>query len=79
MALTTTGIILWSLAIGLLIFGLLGKIGNHKTDENHAFDALTTDRPYRKALEKETALHIMSEDAGKHFDPNLISLFHSKL
>jgi hypothetical protein len=35
MALTTTGIILWSLVIGLLILGLLGKIGNHKTDENH--------------------------------------------
>lgn len=35
MALTTTGIILWSLAIGLLIFGMLGKIGNHETDENH--------------------------------------------
>ena len=35
MTLTTTGIILWSLAIGLLIFGLLGKIGNHKTDENY--------------------------------------------
>ena len=30
----TTGIILWSLAIGLLILGLLGKIGNHKNDEN---------------------------------------------
>ena len=35
MTLTTTGIILWSLAIGLLILGLLGKIGNHETDENH--------------------------------------------
>ena len=35
MTLTTTGIILWSLAIGLLIFGLLGKIGNHESDENH--------------------------------------------
>ncbi len=38
MALTTTGIILWSLAIGLLIFGLLGKIGNHKKDDNHESD-----------------------------------------
>ncbi len=36
MTLTTTGIVLWSLAIGLLILGLLGKIGNHETDENHA-------------------------------------------
>jgi hypothetical protein len=34
----TTGIILWSLAIGLLILGLLGKIGNHENDENHEND-----------------------------------------
>jgi hypothetical protein len=34
----TTGIILWSLAIGLLILGLLGKIGNHENDENHKND-----------------------------------------
>ena len=39
MALTTTGIILWSLAIGLLIFGLLRKGGNHGTDENHGNDS----------------------------------------
>jgi hypothetical protein len=38
MTLTTTGIILWSLAIGLLIFGLLGKISNHKTDEKQGDD-----------------------------------------
>ena len=35
MTLTTTGIILWSLAIGLLVIGLLRKGGNHGTDENH--------------------------------------------
>ena len=38
MALTTTGIIFWSLVIGLLIFGLLGKIGNHENDDNHEND-----------------------------------------
>ncbi|MEN8233252.1 MAG: HD domain-containing phosphohydrolase [Thermodesulfobacteriota bacterium] len=43
-----------------------------------AFDALTTDRPYRKALEKEAALQIMADDEGKHFDPNLVSVFRSK-
>lgn len=42
-----------------------------------AYDAFTTDRPYRKALDKETALQIMAEDAGKHFDPHLLALFHS--
>jgi putative nucleotidyltransferase with HDIG domain len=44
-----------------------------------AFDALTTDRPYRKALDNKVAFKIMTDDAGKHFDPNLISIFQSKL
>ena len=39
MTLTTTGIVLWSLTIGLLILGLLGKIGNHENDDdNHEND-----------------------------------------
>lgn len=39
------------------------------------FDALTTDRPYRKALSVEEALQIMKEGRGKHFDPHLLDLF----
>jgi hypothetical protein len=39
----TTGIILWSLVIGLIILGLLGKMGNHETDEKHG-----NDRKHRK-------------------------------
>jgi hypothetical protein len=35
MALTTTGIILWSLAIGLLLFGLLRKSKGDETDNHH--------------------------------------------
>ena len=35
MTLTTIGIILWPLAIGLLIFGLIRKNRSHETDENH--------------------------------------------
>ena len=34
MTLTTTGIALWSLAIGLLIYGLLRKGGNHEQLED---------------------------------------------
>ena len=34
----TTGIILWSLAIGLVILGLLVKIGRNTTDESHEND-----------------------------------------
>ncbi len=42
-----------------------------------AFDALTTDRPYRKALDNEAAVQIMADTAGKHFDPDLFSIFQS--
>ena len=41
-----------------------------------AFDALTTDRPYRKALDSKVALKLLADDAGKHFDPNLLSIFN---
>jgi len=34
------------------------------------FDALTADRPYRKAFPVSKALAIMAEDVGKAFDPN---------
>jgi putative nucleotidyltransferase with HDIG domain len=33
------------------------------------YDALTSDRPYRKALSKEEAINIMKESVGTHFDP----------
>jgi hypothetical protein len=35
MTLTTTGIILWSMASGLLILGLLRKNKDDEIDENH--------------------------------------------
>jgi putative nucleotidyltransferase with HDIG domain len=33
------------------------------------FDALTNDRPYRKALDYQTALDYMRKNVGTHFDP----------
>lgn len=39
------------------------------------YDALTMERVYKKAFPVETALSIISEDAGKHFDPLLAPLF----
>ena len=38
------------------------------------YDALTTDRPYRKAFSQEKALEIMRSDAGG-FDPALFAEF----
>ncbi|MGB9975750.1 HD domain-containing phosphohydrolase [Thermovenabulum sp.] len=39
------------------------------------YDALTTDRPYRKAYSKEEALKIMEQDAGKKFDEKIFEVF----
>ena len=39
------------------------------------WDALTSDRPYRKACTKEEAIQYLIEQAGKHFDPRVVNIF----
>lgn len=39
------------------------------------FDAMTTDRPYRKGLSKETALAELSRNAGTQFDAAIVEAF----
>jgi len=39
------------------------------------YDALASDRPYRKAITHNEVVNIMSENSGKHFDPVLIEVF----
>jgi putative nucleotidyltransferase with HDIG domain len=39
------------------------------------FDALTTDRPYRRGFSFDEALKIMAKDSGKMFDPDLFARF----
>jgi putative two-component system response regulator len=39
------------------------------------FDALSTDRPYRRALKLEEVVEAIQEDRGKHFDPDLVDAF----
>ena len=39
------------------------------------FDALISDRPYRKALPFAQARAIIEEERGKHFDPTIIDIF----
>jgi putative nucleotidyltransferase with HDIG domain len=39
------------------------------------WDALRSDRPYRKAWSKEEALDHIEEQAGIHFDPQVVELF----
>jgi len=44
-----------------------------------AYDALTSERPYRSALSKEEALKVLKEGAGTQWDPELIKKFISML
>ena len=39
------------------------------------FDALTSERPYKKALGYEETMDILQHGAGSHFDPELLDLF----
>ena len=39
------------------------------------FDALTSERPYKKAWSLEKTILLLEEEAGKHFDPELVPAF----
>lgn len=43
------------------------------------FDALTSERPYKKAWPVEDAVAFIEEQTGKHFDPNLVPVFIQQL
>ena len=40
------------------------------------FDALTSERPYKKPMPLSDALNIIREDSGQHFDPAMVDAFH---
>jgi putative two-component system response regulator len=39
------------------------------------YDALTSERPYKKAFSNDEAIQIIMDDAGKHFDPKIAKVF----
>jgi HD-GYP domain-containing protein (c-di-GMP phosphodiesterase class II) len=39
------------------------------------WDALTNDRPYRKAWSKDDAIRYICQQNGKHFDPDVVKAF----
>jgi diguanylate cyclase (GGDEF)-like protein len=39
------------------------------------YQALISDRPYRKAYSKDKAIEIMKKESGSHFDPKIIKIF----
>lgn len=40
-----------------------------------AFDAITTDRPYRRSVDFAAAIEILREAAGTQFDPAIVEIF----
>jgi putative nucleotidyltransferase with HDIG domain len=42
-----------------------------------AYDAMTTDRPYRRGMSHEKAISILREFAGTQFDPHVVEVFTS--
>ncbi len=40
-----------------------------------AYDAMTTDRPYRKAISDFEAIERIKQESGRHFDPKVVAAF----
>src|SRR5439155_23604943 len=62
--------------------GLRGEeipIGGRIVALADVFDALTSDRPYRKAMEREAALEMVRAGAGTQFDPGVVEAFAAVL
>lgn len=43
------------------------------------WDALTSDRPYRKAMPRDEVKAYMADQSGKHFDPEIVAAFLKKV
>jgi len=43
------------------------------------FDALTTDRPYHRAMMRDAAIELLKQEAGRALDPDLVDLFLARL
>jgi putative two-component system response regulator len=44
-----------------------------------AFDAMTTERPYKKPMPVEKAIRILEEEKGGQFDPDAVAAFTGNL
>jgi putative nucleotidyltransferase with HDIG domain len=57
---------------GISLFGRIFAVAD-------CFDALTSDRPYRKGMPKDKALELLQKESGTHFDPTVIAAFERLL
>lgn len=58
--------------------GILGEtipIGARILSVVECFDALTSDRPYRRALTRDQAVAVLTERRGTYFDPRVVDSF----
>lgn len=58
--------------------GLLGKeipLGGRILAVTDAFDAMTSERPYRSAMSSEEALKTLEQESGTHFDERVVKTF----
>ena len=44
-----------------------------------AFDALTSDRSYRRGVSVEAAMHELQGESGRQFDPLIVAALHEHL
>jgi HD-GYP domain-containing protein (c-di-GMP phosphodiesterase class II) len=44
-----------------------------------AYEVMTSDRPYRKALSNEVAIEELKKYKGKQFDPKLVDVYIEKV
>ena len=43
------------------------------------YDAMTTDRPYRKGFSRDTAISELKQMAGSQFDPEMVNAFVERI
>jgi HD-GYP domain-containing protein (c-di-GMP phosphodiesterase class II) len=41
------------------------------------YDALVSERPYKKAFSEDEALKIIMQNSGSHFDPKITEVFYN--
>ncbi len=59
--------------------GYRAHLGSQIVQLADVFDALRTHRPYRAALPMEKVKQIMFEDAGRHYDRDLLAVFFGRV